>query len=895
MTRRVFLFPLLMHRWSINLFSPASFRVLLAGVCGVGLVIADKCTMPAQAQVRADSTLPTNSRVVRDGDRFVITNGTQTGTNLFHSFQSFSVPENGTASFQNIDSGIEHIISRVTGSEISNIEGLIEALDADGRVSSSDFFFINPNGIVFGPKASLNIGGSFVGSTAEAIDFADGTQFRADGTQSSSLLTVSVPTGLQLGQQSGSIINRSFTRLRDANGTIVPDPFNPEEPFFVGLQVPESNGIALVGSPVFLDGGILTALSGRVELGSVQSGRVALTRIEQGWQLGYPSDAVFGDITLDFATLAVDGSTEATALPGNIGGTPAFPLNQAGSVQLTGDSIRLIQSEILANSFDPIILGLSDQNGRRIVIRGSDIFLSDSTIDATTFGNGDAGDFLIVGDRLTLRNGSQISSSTRGSGNGGTITVRVNDSIDIAGGVFEITDEGPIDWFPSGVFTRIFNGASGNGGQLNVTADTLRIRDGGQIDAVSAGTGTAGSIQLFASDIDISGVALNADGSLFVNGIDGFPRRSGIFNTALNQGDANQASIITERLRIRGGGVIQAGTFGDGSGSNLSIRATELVEIIGTDRDGRIPSSILATSGGIPGTEFIGFPNTTGQAGNITIQAPLVRVADRGAIAVGSVNPEVDVEEAGSIIIRNTDQLLLSNQGQILAQTATGDGGNISLSLNDLLALRTGGQISTTAGFDGIGGDGGNITITSPFITAVAEENSDIAANAFVGQSGRVFITASGGVFGIEPRQAATPLSDITASSAIGLNGEIIINTPDIDPNRATVELPSSLVDASQLIVQGCAVSGQFAQQNQGVFVDVGQGGIAPSLTTILGSSDVVDDLTVPSTWDTVTREPNSSSAHSSIEAQGWIRDAAGDITLVNEISPVATTSGCLH
>ncbi|MEL6222756.1 MAG: filamentous hemagglutinin N-terminal domain-containing protein [Cyanobacteria bacterium J06627_8] len=884
-----------MHLWSISLLSPASLRVLLAGICGAGLVIADKSNEPAQAQVRADSTLPTNSRVVRDGDRFVITNGTQTGTNLFHSFQSFSVPENGAASFQNIDSGIEHIISRVTGSRVSNIEGLIQALGTDGRVSSADFFFINPNGIVFGPKASLNIGGSFIASTAEVIDFADGTQFRADGTQSSSLLTVSVPTGLQLGQQSGSIINRSFTRLRDANGTIVPDPLSPEDPFFVGLQVPESNGIALVGSPVFLDGGILTALSGRVELGSVQSGRVGLTRIEQGWRLSYPSDVVFGDITLDFAILAVDGSTEDTALSGNIGGTPAFPLNQAGSVQLAGDSIRLIRSAILANSFDPILPGSLDQNGRRIVIRSSDLFLSDSTIEATTFGNGDAGDFLIVGDRLTLRNGSQISSSTLGSGNGGTITLRINDSIDVAGGIFEITDEGQIDWFPSGVFTRVIDGASGNGGQLNITTDTLRIRNGGQIDAVSAGTGTAGSIQLFAPDIDISGVALNTDGSLFINSNDGFPRRSGIFNTALNQGDANQVDIRTERLSIRDGGVIQAGTFGDGSGSNLSIQATESVEIIGTDRDGRVPSSILATSGGIPGTEFIGFPNTTGQAGNITVQAPLVRVADRGAIAVGSVNPEVDVEDAGSITIQNTDQLLLSNQGQILAQTATGDGGNIILSLNDILALRTGGQISTTAGFDGIGGDGGNITITSPFIIAVAEENSDIAADAFLGRGGRVSITASGGVFGIEPQPTATPFSDITASSSIGLNGEIIINTPDVDPSRATVELPLSLVDASQLIVQGCSVSRQFAQQNQGVFVDVGRGGIAPSPTSILGSGDVVDDLTVPSTWDTVTQESNDSSAHSSIEAQGWIRDTAGDITLVNEISPVEITSGCLH
>lgn len=221
----------------------------------------------ALAQITPDATLPVNSAVTRQGDIWEITGGTQAGGNLFHSFEQFSIPTNGTAFFNNaLD--IQNIFSRVTGVSRSNIDGVIRAN------GTANLFLLNRNGIVFGRNAQLDIGGDFFGSTANSLKFSDGASFGVTGSQVEPLLTISRPIGLQFGAQANPIVNRSQIKNRGQT---------------VGLQVQPGKTIALIGGDVILEGGYLTAEGGRIELGSVaDNSKVSLNITDKGGALGKP-------------------------------------------------------------------------------------------------------------------------------------------------------------------------------------------------------------------------------------------------------------------------------------------------------------------------------------------------------------------------------------------------------------------------------------------------------------------------------------------------------------------------------------------------------------------------------------------------------------------------------
>nr|RNJ65264.1 MAG: filamentous hemagglutinin N-terminal domain-containing protein [Leptolyngbya sp. IPPAS B-1204] len=442
------------------------------------LVLGLLTITPAHSQVNPDNTLPAPSIVNSRGNQIEITGGTQSGRNLFHSFRDFSVPNRRIASFQQIDPSVENIFSRITGSSVSRINGMIEALNRDGSVSGANLFLINPNGIIFGPNASLNIGGSFLATTANSIQFADGTQFSAVNPQTNPLLTISVPVGLQFGHSPGRIVNRSYvdfntnTPLLDNAGNPLPEPFNDlvNNPY-EGLRVAPNRTIALLGGNVQFPEGELTAPAGHIEVASLAgSGLVRLTQVDEGWRFNYGGQQQFGRIQLSNADLNVSG-------------------DRAGSIQLRGEHIDM--SNPFGNS--SIRAYTYNGNGGTVVIQGTYLTVRNDLLSANTYGSGRGGNIRITVDQMLLANGGQIEANTYANGEGGNILIRASEFVRIRD-ILRQNDGQPVRSggppSPSGVFARVAcqseaacKQTTGQGGNIFIATNSLQLVDGGQLSS----------------------------------------------------------------------------------------------------------------------------------------------------------------------------------------------------------------------------------------------------------------------------------------------------------------------------------------------------------------------------------------------------------------------------
>jgi filamentous hemagglutinin family protein len=150
----------------------------------------------ATAQITPDQTLGSeNSTITPDTIKGIpsqrIDGGAIRGTSLFHSFQEFNVRE-GTAAYFTNPSGIENILTRVSGNNVSNILGTL------GVLGNANLLLMNPHGIVFGENARLDIGGSFLTTTANSLVLKNGWEFSTTNPEAPPLLQINVPLGLQL-------------------------------------------------------------------------------------------------------------------------------------------------------------------------------------------------------------------------------------------------------------------------------------------------------------------------------------------------------------------------------------------------------------------------------------------------------------------------------------------------------------------------------------------------------------------------------------------------------------------------------------------------------------------------------------------------------------------------
>ncbi|MEM1370353.1 MAG: filamentous hemagglutinin N-terminal domain-containing protein, partial [Cyanobacteria bacterium P01_H01_bin.15] len=400
------------------------------------------------AQINPDGTLPNNSVVSRDQQTIKIDGGTTVGGNLFHSFSEFSVPTNIEAHFNN-SAAIRNILSRVTGSNLSQIDGSISTNGA------SNLFLLNPNGIIFGPNATLNIGGSFVGTTADSIRFADGSEFSANLGSTPPLLSISQPIGLNFRGNAKpiNVLGTGHALTIDSSnfGILIRDPD------VAGLKTAPGESFVLVGGDVLFDGGLVTADSGQIEIGAVESGFVG---INDDFQLDYANVDSFKDVDLIQRALLDASGVEP------------------GSVQLNAETVSLDTGAVVLNQNFGVSPDRPIQvNASTLKIKGTEAEQRIRTqLNSVAFGPGTGADIQVFVTDLILEDGARIDTVNVGDGGSGNILIEASESISLSGTSPSNTD---FVRFTSQIASR--SQGVGNSGNLDISTKRITSRDGGNI------------------------------------------------------------------------------------------------------------------------------------------------------------------------------------------------------------------------------------------------------------------------------------------------------------------------------------------------------------------------------------------------------------------------------
>jgi filamentous hemagglutinin family protein len=780
-----------------------------------GILTCAICNNSVDAQVIPDGTLKTT--VSQSGNNLTITNGNRSGNNLFHSFSQFSIPSKGSAFFNNA-SDIQNIFSRVTGGSVSNIDGLIKAN------GSANLFLLNPSGIIFGQNASLNIGGSFIGTTAESVKFADGFEFSAVNSQSTPLLTVSVPIGLQMGSNPGAIaFNASGYSLERLKNSVLRATSDSN------LQVKPGKTLTLLSSNISMMGSRVSSNSGRIELGSVREGAIDLQSTSGGWQLGYEGVSKFGDIKLDQAI--VDALT-----PG--GGSIHL---QAGNIFLHNGSKVIIQNQGLKPSG-----GISINADESLEVSGLHPKLREYSDIRTESLVGLTGDITISTQRLKLSGGEGINSLTLNT-QGSNIIVNASESIKLEPDLLKPKNTSNIETATYG---------TGKAGNIILSTNILSILSGSRVSSITNSRGDSGDVSINGKSIEVTGVTSDFIASLITAG-------------SLAEGNAGNLLINTDRLTIRDGGRVDSSGAARGNAGSVTINAKEFIEVNGNVPGSINPSLIISSANLLDASlrRALRLPPTpTGESGNLILNTPILRVLNGAQVTVKNDG----TGNAGSLKV-NANSIFLDSKGAITAATKSGEGGDITINSQDSLIMRRGSKIDTES--FGIG-NGGNIAINSPIIGGF--ENSDIIANAFKGNGGKINISTQG-IFGLKYRPQLTLENDITASSQFGVSGTVDINNFGVDPNSGLVELPENVTDPSQQIASGCSA-------NQGSsFVATGRGGIPQNPSQDVRSDRTWSDIRDISAYRSKqqVQAQVSQSPQTLVQATSWHRNAQGKVELI--------------
>ncbi|MDT8991518.1 caspase family protein [Curvibacter sp. APW13] len=476
-------------------------RLRSAGVAMVALMC---CHLSAQ-------TLPTGMQVVHgqatattSPNRLNITASDQSVL----QWQQFSIGSGNTVNFQ-LPNSSSRVLNQVTGGNPSQILG---TLSSNGQV-----WLINPNGIVFGANARVDVGG-LVASTLylSSDDFVAGRyRFSALPGNTATVLNqgnITTPYGGRIVLLGHSVSNSGTLRADGGSvallGTDAVELVDTGTPHMAvrsaslaGLVTNSgavSSGMVDVhGAAVNQQGSIVADSMGVNAQGEVvlrASGNVALA-------VGSQTQASGGRITVasDNGTVQVDGTLQASATQGSGGNIriDARQLFVAGSGQILADAAGV-------------------GNGGRIVLWGYDVMSLRGLVSARGGGQGGNGGFVETSTH-GLFDLQQVPRLSANAGRGGTWLI---DPYDITVTNADANLNGPLPPIPAG------QAYSSNGlgpTTVNVATISAALAGGASVLIDTSGPGAdAGNIYWNASMTGVvpaggANLTLLADNNIYLN------------------------------------------------------------------------------------------------------------------------------------------------------------------------------------------------------------------------------------------------------------------------------------------------------------------------------------------------------------------------------------------
>ena len=614
---------------------------------------------PLYAEVVSDGSVGTkvDSITTANGTDFKISQGLQVENNLFHSFRDFSISSTESATFTEQGllnpASIRHILARVTGGNESIIYGQLNSL-----IGSADLYLMNPNGILFGENATLNVPGSFHLTTADYMRLGNQDFFYANLSENSRFVTAA-PAAF------------GFLNKNPASISII-----GEEVF---LKVPEQKTLSVIGgSVVEIEDSVLSAPGGRINIASVASaGEVEPTASD------LKVDAVKGEIKISHlaaeyrSVLGSDGTPlyydEEGIEPieyGNIDATnyDAYLEGAAGQIYIRGGRFVLDSAGIFADTFDDLdqqklsidiaidgdmellngAVISADNNSDSENSRGGDIIIKAENLNMSgSFGEDDfsepSSEEYVEEDYFDepsseeyseeddfLEGLSMIKTSNFSDGKGGDIFLEIRKGLELSPGAILSTTE------------------TGDAGNIQIEAKTVTLQES-MISADTVGSGRAGNItinateQIFSDYSDIATAASLEDST----------------------GDAGHIVLNTSELILTEEGVVTSYNYGKGNAGSIQIT---------TD---------TAFLSGI--SDITTYAENAG-GGNITVNVrDSLELIDDARITA-EARGDKPQDKGGNITISNPARFTLNNS-QLLANAYAGNGGEIDLSTGQFNVL----------------------------------------------------------------------------------------------------------------------------------------------------------------------------------------------------------------